>query len=201
MIFGYSFILFIAISLSVLPSDILATHRFPISPRAPSPGGKPLLKQTTRAQIIARSKRPARRARASPVAPPDPVYGPGVSYGLYYSGSGMIETDGVHYAPTLDVAITIVPHCNNQANRPPVTIQFSGDTPQNTAIQQCANQAASLSGTYYSFQIYYDETPSGGGDAAWVCTSYYNGNTDTSYFNVQRTTASPVYGYSFNGDA
>ncbi|KAK6907570.1 hypothetical protein I204_04060 [Kwoniella mangroviensis CBS 8886] len=154
----------------------------PMPVPAPDSRGTSTLKQATRDQIIARNKRPSKRATPSPTPAPSSVTSDYLNYGLYFSGSGVIETDS---NPG-----------NNVAGKNPVTINIPGTTPQNTAIQRCADQTFSLSGVYYQFQIYFDQPTTGNGDGTWICTSYYNGNSNPAYFNVQRATASPVFGYT-----
>ncbi|WVW80365.1 hypothetical protein I302_102345 [Kwoniella bestiolae CBS 10118] len=196
MLFQSSILLLL--SLSTLPSLSLCSEvdspahahahvhlhvhpRINVPPPAPVPGVVSVLKQATRDQIIARFNRASKRAAPSPTPPPETVSSVSLIYGLYFSGSGVIETDNN-------------PGNSGGPDRPPVTITIPGTTPQNTAIQQCADQSQSLPDEYYQFQIYFDQPATG--DGVWVCTSYYNQNNDPGYFNVQRASASPVYGYS-----
>ncbi|WWC87974.1 uncharacterized protein L201_002876 [Kwoniella dendrophila CBS 6074] len=172
----------------MLPTSLVffvsVIHTISIS-AAPIPTPGPVetgggLKQATRDEIIARYSKSLKRALPSPTPPPREVHTGEPVYTLYYQGSGLIENDD---------------NPGNQGFDPsPSTITISGTTPQNSAIKRCADHTASLQDEYFSFQLYYDQ-PSVG-DGQWICTSYYNENTDTSYFNVKTPTAGPVFGYS-----
>ncbi|WWC96751.1 hypothetical protein V866_003624 [Kwoniella sp. B9012] len=168
--------------LAILSLSTTTTFASPIP--APTPMETGGLKQATRDEIIARHNK-AKRALPSPAPPPREVRSGEPVYTLYFQGSGVIEND------------------TNPGNMPGFpaasTITIPGATTQNSAIKRCADHAAQIEDSYFSFQSYYD-TPSSIEEGSWICTAYYEVNTDTSYFNVQRPTAGPVFGYSVDTD-
>ncbi|WVQ97212.1 hypothetical protein IAU59_004322 [Kwoniella sp. CBS 9459] len=149
------------------------------SPEAPTKS----LRQVTRKQLVARSRKSptvGRRAAPSPTPAPNSITSAqnGVIYNRFYSGSGFTMTDS---------------NPGNTEGAEQLTIV--GTTGQTEAIQQCANFADTSAGGgdwYVSFQIYYDD-----GVGNWICRIYYDDNTDSaSYFNVANSNANPVFGYS-----
>ncbi|KAK6907553.1 hypothetical protein L486_05472 [Kwoniella mangroviensis CBS 10435] len=164
--------------LAILALSTISTFGSPIP--APTPMETGGLKQATRDEIIPRHNKP-KRALPSPAPPPREVRSGEPVYSLYFQGSGVIEND------------------TNPGKKHASTITIPGATTQNSAIKRCADHAAQTEDGYFSFQLYYD-TPSSIEEGSWICTAYYEVNTDTSYFNIQRPTAGPVFGYSVNTD-
>ncbi|WVF70864.1 hypothetical protein IAT40_005658 [Kwoniella sp. CBS 6097] len=155
-----------------------------------------VLKQATRDEIIARANRPehARRAAPSPTPAPDQVLanppdpddespiGP-LYYKKYYQGSGVTLNDDNPGNDEFGFGI--------------MSFYIPGTTSQQSAIEKCADNTWKSPDRYYSFQLYYDSTPGGDSQDTWICKAYDQKNSDTSYFNVVDTYASPVFGYSF----